>query len=89
MAIYFIDSENREVPLSQIKLPNVGDEGIFKSQESKKKFKRFKGVVLEKYRDEHIVVKNLKNGCKESFFRRDFLTQQVRFEPMPLEANMR
>jgi hypothetical protein len=84
----FVDADTHKmVSMKKLKLPNVGEIGVFRIKASRKKFKKFEGEVIGKYGEDHILVKNLKNGFKESFFKRDFLTKEVSYKPLQAHAS--
>ena len=84
----FVDADTQKVvSMNELKLPNKGDTGVFQKKASRKKIKKFEGEVIDKYGEDHILVKNLKNGFRESFFKRDFLTEEVTYKPLEAHAS--
>lgn len=79
--VKFVDKNTNEfVSIKRIKMPKLHEEYIFKVKIHGQKAKIMKGKVVGKYGDDHVLVEDLKTGVKESFFRRDVLTGDVRFK---------
>lgn len=78
----FFTEDMQELPMSLINMPKVGDKGTFKVISTKAKYKIFEGEVIGKYGEDHILVRNLNNDLRESYFKREFLTKEVLYRPI-------